>query len=99
MLKKSKKMFKRIKRNMKNLFKKRESICGLSKAMRIVDKYIKPGIGVRALDLSAGYATEKIRRLHECGEITKNEMDAALTTLDNHYTKLRQQESRAELMA
>ena len=67
--------------------------------MRIVDKYIKPGIGVRALDLSAAYAMEKIRRLHECDEITKNEMDAALTTLDNHYTKIRQQEVRAELTA
>ena len=99
MRRKRKMTFRRFRRNVKNLLTKRKSVYGLSKALQIVDKYIKPGIGVRTLDLSAAYAEEKIRRLHECGEITKNEMDAALTTLDNHYTKVRHQERKAKLMA
>lgn len=85
-------------KKIREIFKKRESIDGLSKAMSIVDKHLVTGSGVEALSYSAGYAQGKIRALYEHGEITKNEMETAITTLDNHYGKLRLQEAKMEYL-
>lgn len=77
-------MFEEIKGKIKNC----QRVSGLSKGMDVVDKYMRPGMNPSALDFSAGYAQARIHVLYENGEITENEMLAALTTLDNQHRKL-----------
>lgn len=78
-------MFEKIKK----LLEKRECVSGLSKGMDIVDNYMRPGMNPSALDFSAGYAQARLHELYENGEITENEMEAALCTLNNQHEKLR----------
>lgn len=78
-------MLKRIKK----WFEKRKRVTGLSKAMDIVDAYMCRGITPRALDRAYGQAYAQLRIVYINGEITKNELETALVTLDNQYEKLR----------
>lgn len=80
-------MLKRIKKLFETKCVKRVS--GLSKGLDMVDKYLRPGMNPGALDFSAGYAQARIHVLYEYGEITKNEMEAALHTLNVQHEKLR----------
>lgn len=80
-------MFKKIKRWIKRKSAKR--VTGLTKGMELVDKYLRPGMNPSALDFSAGYAQARIHGLYESGEIKKEEMEAALFTLNNQHEKLR----------
>ena len=78
-------MFKRIRK----WFEKRKRVTGLSKAMNIVDAYMCQGITPRALDRAYGEAYTQLRIVYINGEITWNELQAALVTLNNQYDKLR----------
>ena len=78
-------MFKRIKK----WFEERKRVTGLSKAMSIVDAYMCPGLKPRALDRAYGQAYAQLKIVYINGEITENELQAALVTLDNQYNKLR----------
>lgn len=88
-------MFKKI----KDHFEKRQRVKGLSKAMSIVDEYMMPGLTPRALDYNYGQAYADIRTVYINGEVTENEMHAALTTLDNQHDKLRRQALLEQMLA
>ena len=88
-------MFKKLKRE----FEKRQRVNGLSKAMAIVDDHMIPGLTPRALDCAYGQAYAEIRSTYINGEVTENEMYAALVSLDNQHDKLRRQALMEELMA
>ena len=77
-------MLKKIRKRIKE----KQRVKGLSKAMSIVDEYMRPGLNERAVDFSAGYAQARIQMLYEEGSITKAEMEAALFTLENQHDKL-----------
>ena len=68
----------------------RQRVKGLSRAMSIVDEYMCPGLTPRALDMAYGQAYAEIRRVYIKGEITWNETQAALVTLNNQHDKLYQ---------
>lgn len=75
-----------------NLCKKygiRKRPSGLSKAMTIVEKYMRSDVSPEELDRAYGLAYAEIRKTYISGRITTGEKDAALTTLDNQYNKLR----------
>lgn len=78
-------MFKRIRK----LLSQRKRVKGLSKAMDIVDAYMCQGLTPRALDRAYGQAQAQLRIVYRNGEITWNELQAAIVTLDNQYNKLR----------
>ncbi len=78
-------MFKRIEK----LLAQRKRVKGLSKAMDIVDAYMCQGLTPRALDRAYGQAKAQLRIVYRNGEITWNELQAALVTMDNQYNKLR----------
>ena len=73
----------------KERIEERQSVKGLSKAMTIVDEHMCPGLTPSALDKAYGQAYAEIRMVYINGEITWNEMQAALVTLDNQHDKLR----------
>lgn len=77
--------------------KKKAEDCGLSKAMKIVDKHMRPEYGRELLAFHAGYAQARIQMLFECGQITKNEVSAAEYALEDHYGKLRNQAELREV--
>lgn len=68
--------------------KERQRVKGLSKAMTIVDEHMCPGLTPKALDIAYGQAYAEIRMSYINGEITWNEAQAALVTLDNQHDKL-----------
>lgn len=78
-------MFKRIRK----LLSQRKRVKGLSKAMDIVDAYMCQGLTPRALERAYGQAQAQLRIVYRNGEITWNELQAAIVTLDNQYNKLR----------
>lgn len=78
-------MFKRIRK----WISQRKRVKGLSKAMDIVDAYMCQGLTPRALDRVYGQAYAQLRIVYINGEITWNELQAAIVTLDNQYEKLR----------
>lgn len=78
-------MFKRIRK----LLSQRKRVKGLSKAMDIVDAYMCQGLTQRAMDRAYGQAQAQLRIVYRNGEITWNELQAAIVTLDNQYNKLR----------
>ena len=78
-------MFERIKK----WLSKRKRVTGLSKAMDIVDAYMCRDLTPGALDRGYGAAYTQLRIAYIDGEITENELQAALVTLDNQYRKLR----------
>lgn len=82
-------MFKKIKKVIAKKIEKRNRVSGLSKGMEIVDKYMRPGMNPKALDFSAGYAQARIHVLYENNEISKEEMEAALFSLNDQHEKLR----------
>ena len=82
-------MFKKIKRWFKRRFASRQCVKGLSKAMSIVDAYMCQGLTPKALDRAYGQAYAQIKIVYINGEITWNELQAAIVTLDNQYNKLR----------
>lgn len=82
-------MFKKIKEWLERKNEATKRVSGLSKGMDMVDKYMRPGMNARALDYSAGYTQARIHGLYEKGEITADEQEAALLTLDNQHKKLR----------
>lgn len=86
-------MFKRIRK----LLSQRKRVKGLSKAMSIVDAYMCHGLTPRALDRAYGQACAQLRIVYRNGEITWNELQAALVTLDNQYNKLRPKAEEAML--
>lgn len=82
-------MFKKFLKWLKRKIESRKRVSGLSKGMDIVDKYMRPGMNPKALDFSAGYAQARIHGLYESGQITRNEMEAALFSLNDQHEKLR----------
>ena len=78
-------MFEKIKERIEE----RQRVKGLSKAMTIVDEHMCPGLTPSALDRAYGQAYAEIRMVYINGEITWNEMQAALVTLNNQHDKLR----------
>lgn len=78
-------MFKRIRK----WISQRKRVKGLSKAMDIVDAYMCQGLTPRALERAYGQAQAQLRIVYRNGEITWNELQAAIVTLDNQYNKLR----------
>ena len=78
-------MFKRIRK----WFEKRKRVTGLSKAMNIVDAYMSRGLTPRVLDRAYGQTYAQLKIVYVNGEITWEELQAALVTLDNQYSKLR----------
>lgn len=88
-------MFKKIREH----FEKSQRVKGLSKAMSIVDEYMMPGLTPEVLDHNYGQAYADIRMVYINGDITENEMWAAITTLDNQYDKLRPRAVDAQLFA
>lgn len=76
---------------LKERIERNKRVTGLSKAMSIVDTHICPGLTVRALDRGYGQAYTEIRMEYLNGEVSENEMKAALAALDNHYDRLRRQ--------
>ena len=82
-------MFERLVKWRKRKFEDKRRVSGLSAGLDIVDKYLRPGMNPDALDFSAGYAQARIHGLYETGQITKEEMEAALFTLHDHHEKLR----------
>jgi len=82
-------MFRKIRRWIENEFQKRKRVRGLSKAMSIVDAYMCHGLTPRALDRAYGQAYTQLKIVYINGEITWNELQAALVTLENQYNKLR----------
>lgn len=67
----------------------KQPVNGPSEAMAIVDKYMRSDVSPEELDRAYGYAYTEIRKAYISGRITSGEKDAALTTLDNQYSKLR----------
>ena len=82
-------MFAKIKKVITKKIEERKCVSGLSKGMEIVDKYMRPGMNPKALDFSAGYAQARIHVLYENSEISKEEMEAALYSLNDQHEKLR----------
>ena len=80
-------MFKRIKKWFQK--RKHQRVTGLSKAMDIVDAYMCSGLKPRVLDRAYGAAYAQLGIAYKDGEITWNELQSALVTLDNQYQKLR----------
>lgn len=74
---------------LKERIEERQRVKGLSKAMTIVDEHMCPGLTPSALDRAYGQAYAEIRMVYINGEITWNEMQAALVTLNNQHDKLR----------
>lgn len=69
--------------------KERQRVKGLSRAMSIVDEHMCPGLTPKALDIAYGQAYAEIRMAYIKGEVTWNEVQAALVTLNNQHDKLR----------
>ena len=78
-------MFEKIKERIEE----RQRVKGLSKAMSIVDEHMCPGLTPKALDYEYGQAYAEIKMSYINGEVTWNEVQAALATLDNQHDKLR----------
>lgn len=78
-------MFEKIKERIEE----RQRVKGLSKAMSIVEEHICPGLTPKALDMAYGQAYAEIKMSYINGEITWNEVQAALVTLDNQHEKMR----------
>lgn len=74
---------------LKKKFEKRQAVSGLSRALTIVDTYMVPGLDPDVLDRAYKQAYEEIKEGYIKKEIPENDMWAALTTLDNQYSKLR----------
>lgn len=86
-------MFARI----REAIEEKQRVKGLSRALKIVDEYMISGLNPRALTHNYGQAYADIRMNYINGDITENEMWAALTTLDNQYEKLYPKAERAML--
>ena len=69
--------------------KERQRVKGLSRVMSIVDEHMCPGLTPKALDIAYGQAYAEIRMAYIKGEVTWNEVQAALVTLNNQHDKLR----------
>ena len=78
-------MFERIKERIEE----RQRVKGLSKAMSIVDEHMCPGLNPSALDRAYGQAYAEIKMSYINQEISWNEVQAALVTLNNQHDKLR----------
>lgn len=63
-------------------------ISGLSKGLRIADKYLQADMTSKQLSVNAGAAHAEIHMLYENGEITWAEREAAIDVLRNHYEKM-----------
>lgn len=77
----------------------KQRIKGLSRALQVVDEYMIPGLKPEALTFNYGKAYADIRMEYINGDITENEMCAALTTLENQYEKMYPAAVRAMLYA
>ena len=77
----------------------KQRVKGLSRALSIVDEYMMPGLSPEALTFNYGQAYADIRTTYINGDITENEMWAALTTLDNQYEKMYSRAQRAMMYA
>lgn len=86
-------MFEKIKERIEE----RQRVRGLSKAMSIVDEHMCPGLKPNALDRAYGQAYAEIKMTYINGEVSWNEAQAALATLDNQHDKLRRR-AALELM-
>ena len=69
--------------------KERQRVKGLSRAMSIVDEHMCPGLTPKALDIAYGQAYAEIKMSYINQEISWNEVQAALVTLNNQHDKLR----------
>lgn len=78
-------MFEKIKERIEE----RQRVKGLSKAMSIVDEYMCQGLTPKALDIAYGQAYAEIEMSYINQEISWNEVQAALVTLNNQHDKLR----------
>lgn len=91
-------MFKKI----KEWFERKSDekrMSGLSKGLTVVDNLMIPGLKVRALDQNYGKAEITLKLMKENGEITADELGAAMVTLNNQYDKLRKEAKYAAMYA
>ncbi len=88
-------MFEKIKR----LLKKKERVSGLSKGMTVVNELMIPGLKVQKLDQNYGKAQITLQYMREGGEITEDELGAAMLTLKEQYKLLRRRACLEELYA
>lgn len=92
-------MFKKIKKWIKRRIEARKRVSGLSKGLTVVDNYMIPGLTVRKLDQNYGRAYESLNALHVFGEISADELGAAMATLKEQYRRLRHEAKYAERYA
>ncbi len=74
-------------------------VSGLSKGMTVVNELMIPGLKVQKLDQNYGKAQITLQYMREGGEITEDELGAAMLTLKKQYKLLRRRACLEELYA